>query len=232
MGSQRSRCRKEEVIRRHFHRCGHLRVIELDARDLSHARKGSSQVLEELCEAKHLAPCVGLAECDVLAPGQKRELLAARATHLREEEGGTSPLADAREGDPRTAELAELRDTLLAERNAIAQENRRRAAEAGGALQRNPRPLGRGEEGDLRSAGVSVVLDDELRALRAARLDALDRALDALGRGRYGGCVRCGAPIEIARLQETPDTVLCAPCARGVSSDARIPEFRPRITQL
>ena len=66
-----------------------------------------------------------------------------------------------------------------------------------------------------------MVLDSELRALRAARLDALDRALDAIGRGRYGGCARCGAPIDIARLEETPDTVLCAPCARGVLGGGR-----------
>jgi RNA polymerase-binding transcription factor DksA len=189
-------------------------VIELEASDLSHARKGGSQILEELCDAKRLAPCVGLTECDVLPPGQKRELLGARATRLREEEGGTSPLADARASDPRTAELAELRETLLEERNAIAQENRLRAAEAGGALQRNPRPIVHGEEGELRAAGLSIVLDDELRALRAARLDALDRALDAMAKGRYGGCARCGAPIEIARLEEAPDTVVCAPCAR------------------
>jgi RNA polymerase-binding transcription factor DksA len=201
-------------MRRHFHRCGHLRVIEVDASDQSQARKGSSQILEELCEAKHLAPCVGLAECDVLAPGQKRELLAVRATRLREEEGGTSTLADARAEDPRTAELADLRETLLEERNAIAQENRRRAAEAGGALQRNPRPLARAEEGDLRSAAMSVVLGDDLRELRAARLDALDRALDAMARGRFGGCARCGAPIEIGRLEQAPDTVVCTACAR------------------
>jgi RNA polymerase-binding transcription factor DksA len=198
-------------------------VIELDARDLSHARRGGSLILEELCDAKRFAPCVGLAECDILPPGQKRELLAARATQLREEEGGASPLADARAGDPRAAELAELRERFLAERNAIAQENRRRAAEAGGALQRNPRPLGRTAEGDLPGAGVSVVLDDELRALRAARLDALDRALDGMRRGRYGGCARCGAPIEIALLSEFPDAALCGPCARDVFGDEPTP---------
>jgi RNA polymerase-binding transcription factor DksA len=210
----RSTDAKEKVIRRHFHRCGYLRVIELDASDLSRARKGSSQAIEELCEAKRLAPCVGLAECDILSPGQKRELLVARAAQLREEEGGSSVLADGRAGDPRAAELAELRDTLIAEHDAIAHENRRRAAEAGGALQRNPRPLGRADEGDLRGAGISIVLDDELRALRAARLDALDRAIDAIERGGYGGCVRCGAPIEVARLRETPDTPVCTRCGR------------------
>ena len=82
-------------MRHHFHRCGHLRVIDLDARDLSRARKGGKQILDELCEAKHFAPCVGLAECDVLSAGQKRELLVTRATRLREEEGGVSTLADA-----------------------------------------------------------------------------------------------------------------------------------------
>jgi RNA polymerase-binding transcription factor DksA len=207
-------------------------VIELDASDLSQARKGSSQILEELCDAKRFAPCVGLAECDILPPGQKRDLLAARATQLREEEGGASPLADARAGDPRAAELAELRDRLLAERNAIAQENRRRAAEAGGALQRNPRPLGRAAEGDLPGAAISVVLDDELRALRAARLDTLDRALDAMKRGRYGGCARCRAPIEISRLREIPDAVLCAPCVRDAFGDAPPPASPPITTGL
>jgi len=201
-------------MRHHFHRCGYLRVIDVDASDLSHARKGGKQILEELCEAKHLARCVGLAECDVLSAGQKRDLLAVRATHLREEEGGASPLADADAGSPRTVELEELRRTLLDERNAIAQENRRRAAEAGGALQRNPRPLSHAEEGELAGAGLSVVLDNELRELRAARLDALDRALDALAHGRFGNCVRCRGAIDVERLRQAPDTAVCTPCAR------------------
>lgn len=201
-------------MRRHFHRCGYLRIIELDAGELSHARKGGKQILEELCEAKRLTPCVGLLECDVLAPGQKRDLLVARATRLREKEGGVSRLADARARDPRTAEIEHLRELLLDERNAIAEENRRRAAEAGGAIQRNPRPLSRSEEYELAAAGVSVVADEALRALRTSRLDAIDRALEALESGHYGDCVRCGQPIEIMRLRTAPDTVVCAPCAR------------------
>ena len=210
-------------MRHHFHRCANLRLIEVGASDLSHARKGGKQVLEELCDAKHLAPCVGLAECDVLSATQKRQLLAARATHLREEEGGASLLADADAGNPRRAELEDLRGTLLDERNAIAQENRRRAAEAGGALQRNPRPLSRAEEGELAAAGLSVVLDDELRALHAARLDTLDRVLDALASGRFGDCVRCGAAIEVERLREAPDTAVCTRCAAAV-----LPELEQR----
>ncbi len=206
-------------MRHQFHRCGYLRVIDVDVSELSHARKGGKQILEELCAAKRLARCVGLAECDVLSAGQKRDLLAVRATRLREEEGRASSLADANANDPRTAEFEALRGTLLEERNAIAQENRRRAAEAGGALQRNPRPLSQAEEGELARAGLSVVLDDELRELRAARLDALDRALDALAHGRYGECVRCRRAIEIERLQQAPDTVLCTSCAGSVSPE-------------
>jgi RNA polymerase-binding transcription factor DksA len=211
-------------MRHHFHRCGYLRVLELDASELSHARKGGRQILEELCDAKRLAPCVGLPECDVLSPAQKRELLAARATWLRREEGGRSRLADA--PSPRADELEALRRELLEERNAIAQENRARAAEAAGALRRNPRPLTPTEEHELRAAGVSVVYDDDLRALRTSRLDAVDRALDALARGRFGDCARCGEAIETLRLREAPDTHVCAACAR-----AALPEPEPRVLQ-
>ena len=200
-------------MRHHFHRCGYLRVLELDVSELSHARKGGRQVLEELCDAKRLAPCVGLAECDVLSPAQKRELLATRATELRRQEGGRSPLADV--DDPRAAELEALRHDLLEQRNAIAEENRRNAADAAGALRRNPRPLSPTEEHELRSAGISVVIDEDLRALRTSRLDAIDRALDALARGRFGDCARCGERIEIDRLREAPDTHVCQTCARA-----------------
>ena len=41
-------------MRRHFHRCGYLRILALDVADRSQARKGGSQTLEELCEAKGL----------------------------------------------------------------------------------------------------------------------------------------------------------------------------------
>jgi RNA polymerase-binding transcription factor DksA len=198
-------------MRQHFHRCGYLRVLTLDVTDRSHARRGGSQILEELCEAKRLARCVGLAECDVLSPAQKRDLLTARAVRLREEEGGPSPLAD--RPDPRAAELHELREDLLDERAQIVEENRRLHAESAGAVLRNPRPTGRAEEWELRKAGVSVFLDDELRELRADRLDAIDRALDAMVHGVFGDCARCGRPIETERLRDAPDTVVCVACA-------------------
>lgn len=207
-------------MRHHFHRCAYLRVVEVDAAELSGARKSGSLVLEELCDARRLSPCVGLVECDVLPASQKRELLGARATRLREEEGGISLLADADAGSPRALELRELREDLLEERNAIAQENRVRAAEAGGALRRNARPVSPTEEEELAAVGVFVVQDEELRALRMDRLDALDRALDALARHDYGVCIRCTAPIEVGRLRDAPDTRVCASCAKSALPEA------------
>jgi RNA polymerase-binding transcription factor DksA len=215
-------------MRHHFHRCTHLRVIELDARDLSHARKGGSQVLEELCDAKELTPCVGLVDCDVLSAAQKRDLLSARATRLREQEGATSLLADAGAGDARALDLDELRRELLEERNEIAQENRERAAQAAGALRRNPRPISPDEEHELAAAGIHVVQDDDLRGLRTARLDVLDRALDALARQRYGACARCGGEIEVARLRESPDTSVCTKCAQSALPPEPVPAPQTR----
>jgi len=204
-------------MRHHFHRCGYLRVLEIDAKDLSGERKGGARILEELCEARRLAPCVGLAECDVLSAAQKRDLLVTRATRLRNEEGGDSPLADA--PDPRGAELRALRETLLEERREIVDENRRQRAEAGAALQRNPRIVARSEEGDLERAVASVFYDEASLAFRAARLDAIERALEAMGREGFGRCVRCSGAIDVRRLRHAPDTVVCAACAREALPD-------------
>jgi RNA polymerase-binding transcription factor DksA len=198
-------------MRRHFHRCGHLRILSVDAGDLSGARKGGSQILEELCEVKGLARCLGLADCDVLSAAQKRDLLGTRATQMREEEGGESPLADL--PHPRAKQLRELRSELALQREQIVAENRRRLTESAGAVLRNPRPLRSTEEWELRGAGVSVFLDEELRELQTTRLDAIDRALDAMARGVYGNCVRCRRPIDVERLREAPDTLLCPACA-------------------
>jgi hypothetical protein len=82
-------------MRQHFHRCGYLRVIALDASDMSKDRSGGGPILDELCEARRLTRCVGLGECDVLSDAQKRDLLVTRVTRMREEEGGQTSLGDA-----------------------------------------------------------------------------------------------------------------------------------------
>jgi RNA polymerase-binding transcription factor DksA len=204
-------------MRRHFHRCPSLRLVVAGARELSGARGRGSVVLDELCEARGLAPCLGLLECDLLAPAQKRELLVARATHLRRREGGASVLADG--PDLRGRELEALAGDLIEEREAIAAENRRLEVERAAALD----ALGeaaRGQREDLAAAGVTLRMDDALAALRTARLDAIDGLLDAVAAGDRAPCARCGAPIEVARLRAAPDTHVCALCAREAGPPA------------
>jgi RNA polymerase-binding transcription factor DksA len=200
-------------MRQHFHRCPNLRVLTVDAREIDAARGGRGHVvLDELCAARKLAACVGLAECDILEPGQKRELLAVRVTRLREEEGARhSALGDA--PDPRWDELTALASDLREERRAIQEENRRLLAEAGAAADWGKQQSGRASEG-FETLGVSMHLDESLRALRSARLDAIDRALEGFARGDRRSCLRCRRLIGVERLREVPDARVCEACAR------------------
>jgi len=203
-------------MRHHFHSCRHLRVLSLDASDLSQARKGGGPALEELCEAKGLAPCVGVLECDVLAPRQKRELLVLRASRAPGDEDAAQLFRG--KADERVRELSALREELAEERAGIVDENRRLAAEWTAAL--DARGLaGPGEEAEIGKSEISLHLGEGLQSFRLARLDAIDRALEALRLGRYGDCARCAAPIELARLRAAPDTLVCAKCARDAVSD-------------
>jgi len=203
-------------MRQHFHRCGYLRVIALDASDLSKDRSGGGPILDELCEAMRLMRCVGLGECDVLSDAQKRELLATRVTRMRAQEGGWTGLGDVPQ--PRAAELQDLWEDLFEERNRIVEENRRRIAEAAAALDtKDPASPSDVAEG-FPAAGISLRIDESLRELRAARLDAIDRALEALAAGDPATCARCAGAIEVARLRLAPDTRVCASCAQEARS--------------
>jgi len=57
-------------------------------------------------------------------------------------------------------------------------------------------------------------------ALHAARLDAIDRALGAMGERAYGVCARCGTLIDLDRLRDAPDTRVCGKCARAASAES------------
>jgi hypothetical protein len=173
-------------MRHQYHHCAHLRVVRLDASDLSHARKGGSVVLEELCEAKQLAPCVGLLECDVLPLGPKQELLLASARRLRSETG-ESALSGVSE--LRRRELEALRSELIGERKRIALGWMERLGKV------------RSETELARQLGPTW------------RVEAIDRALDAMEAGPYGFCAACGGSIEMERLRLVPDTQVCVGCA-------------------
>ena len=47
----------------------------------------------------------------------------------------------------------------------------------------------------------------------AARLGAVERALDAVRDGSYGSCERCGQPVEEDRLAADPAELVCGACA-------------------
>lgn len=46
-----------------------------------------------------------------------------------------------------------------------------------------------------------------------AEIAAIRAALDRIAEGTYGDCVKCGAPIEEARLDILPATPFCRSCA-------------------
>ena len=200
-------------MRQHFHRCPNLRVVALDVADLPKARgRGHGKaILEELCEAKRLTPCVGLVECDLLPLAQKRELLVSRATRLREEAGGTTRLAGPT--PERADQLLGLRCELLEERQQIVEANREIEAQIAFATDISTDEA-RPEEAALAEPGLTVRVDEALERLRVGRLDELDRALEAMDAGDYGICAACRGTIALERLRLHPNTHVCEPCAR------------------
>jgi len=197
-------------MRHHFHRCPNLRVISADASELNGGRRHGSIALDELCEAKGLVPCMGLLDCDVLAPSQKRTLLVSRATQLRARDGGTSELADG--ARPGSDLLSDLRRELVAERARIFAENRRIEAEVASLLEVGRD--GNADEVDRGDAAAALRFDDALEKLSVRRLDTIDQALDAMERGTFGFCRHCDEAIERDRLRAVPDASMCIACAR------------------
>lgn len=198
-------------MRHHFHRCAHLRVVSAEAEELSGMRHGSSVILDELCDARQLARCVGLAECHILSPAQKRELLGTRVTQMRREEGGATGLGDL--GGERGEEMVDLARDLLEARGAIIEENRRLLAEEAAAEDQLERTAARSEEWEFPVGAISMRWDEEVQRFQVGRLDAIDRALEEMRGRNYGVCARCHGLIATERLRRTPDTRVCDECA-------------------
>ncbi len=57
--------------------------------------------------------------------------------------------------------------------------------------------------------------DLALRTDCERRLRLVEDALTKLENGTYGICERCGAPIDLARLEAIPYTPLCLDCAEA-----------------
>ena len=89
----------------------------------------------------------------------------------------------------------------------------RKHAEATAAEDRRERTAARSDELAFAESGISLRWDEDLKRLRASRLDAIDRALEDMAGRNYGVCVRCQGLITTERLRETPDTCVCTECA-------------------
>jgi RNA polymerase-binding transcription factor DksA len=108
--------------------------------------------------------------------------------------------------------LPELKRELLRQRAEILAENQRLEAEFTAALDSDVPLLAT----DVRDqVGISLRVDDWLDRFRTVRLDAIDRALEAMAAGYYGICGGCGTALEASRLRTAPETHLCPACARA-----------------
>jgi len=77
----------------------------------------------------------------------------------------------------------------------------------------------------LDSAFPVGVGSDESYALAHRALEAAREAEDALGRledGSFGTCLRCEAPIPVARLRALPTTATCVGCADDGRAHRRV----------
>jgi DnaK suppressor protein len=52
----------------------------------------------------------------------------------------------------------------------------------------------------------------ETRRRRQQQLDRADGALRRIDAGEYGGCFKCGKPIDLRRLEADPTQTRCTPC--------------------
>ena len=55
----------------------------------------------------------------------------------------------------------------------------------------------------------------EMRRLLNARIQLVERALERVGAGTYGTCLRCEEEIAPKRLDVHPETPVCIRCAGG-----------------
>jgi DnaK suppressor protein len=86
-------------------------------------------------------------------------------------------------------------------------EQRRFRAEQLDALVADIPPAGTDDPRDL----VALALTDAA----AAALAEIDAALVRMGRGEYGHCRKCSAPVPLERLEILPAAALCMGCQRS-----------------
>jgi len=109
---------------------------------------------------------------------------------------------------PATPSEAEIRQALLERRSKLA----RRVTRIETDVRHQDAPL----DPDAEEQVVQLENDPVLGALDESgrrELGEIDAALRRLEEGSYGACVRCGKPIDAARLRVLPAASHCAKCA-------------------
>jgi RNA polymerase-binding transcription factor len=118
-----------------------------------------------------------------------------------------------REGEPAwtAAEIAELRETLVADAERLRIEIRAAETEIGQLL----REGGEGAGNDQADVGSNTFeRDHEMSMAKNARanLELVEGALKRIDAGTYGVCESCGNPVGKMRLQAFPRATLCMEC--------------------
>jgi RNA polymerase-binding protein DksA len=118
-----------------------------------------------------------------------------------------------REGEPAwtAAEIAELRETLVADAERLRIEIRAAETEIGQLL----REGGEGAGNDQADVGSNTFeRDHEMSMAKNARanLELVEGAVKRIDAGTYGVCESCGNPVGKMRLQAFPRATLCMEC--------------------
>jgi RNA polymerase-binding protein DksA len=118
-----------------------------------------------------------------------------------------------REGEPAwtAAEIAELRETLVADAERLRTEIRAAETEIGQLL----REGGEGAGNDQADVGSNTFeRDHEMSMAKNARanLELVEGAVKRIDAGTYGVCESCGNPVGKMRLQAFPRATLCMEC--------------------
>jgi RNA polymerase-binding transcription factor len=118
-----------------------------------------------------------------------------------------------REGEPAwtAAEIAELRQTLVADAERLELEIRAAETEIGQLL----REGGEGAGNDQADVGSNTFeRDHEMSMAKNARanLELVEGAVKRIDAGTYGVCESCGNPVGKLRLQAFPRATLCMEC--------------------
>ncbi len=113
------------------------------------------------------------------------------------------------------AQIAELRALLEQERDRLLEELEAMEEHAPEVEEQVGMDIGGGYDEDLADVASTTFEREKTIALESsvqATLTQVEEALQRIEAGTYGTCLRCGNPIDFARLQVLPYATLCINC--------------------